>query len=171
MFNRFPKYLRLSKIFNPNSLVKKDDIDCWKEGQNLMNTVYLHRIPKLKYTMELYIWNEVSDIFLYCYFSCGKHQKITKLPTRENFEAAKYPREKSWDPWNTCKKKLGTHEIPTRKNLRPTKYPQKKSRPTKYPPEKIEDLQNTHKKNFGPTNYPQRHDGMMVRDPRWHATH
>ena len=28
MFNRFPKYLRLSKIFNPNSLVKKDDIDC-----------------------------------------------------------------------------------------------------------------------------------------------
>ena len=72
----------------------------------------------------------------------------------------KYPEEEIGDPQNTHEKKSETHKIPT-----------KKSRPTKYPPEKIEDPQNMHKKDFGPTNYPQKHDGMMVRDSRWHATH
>ena len=43
----------------------------------------------------------VSDILLCYFFSCGKHQKIAKLPTRENFEAKKYPQQKIEYPRNT----------------------------------------------------------------------
>ena len=53
----------------------------------------------------------VCAIFLCHFVSCGKQLKITKLPTRENFESTK--------------KKFG-YEIPTRKNFGPTKYPQEK---------------------------------------------
>ena len=131
-----------------------------------MNTGYLQRIPKLKYKMELWIWNEVSDIFPYYFLSCDKYQKITKLPTRENFEPPKYLREKTWDPQNTHKKKFKTHIIPTKENRHPQNIQQKKLStheiptrknlgPTKYPREKIDDPRTTHK-------------GMIA---RWYETH
>ena len=82
----------------------------------------------------------VSDIFLRHLFSCCQQLKVTKLPTRENFEhkrknfgPAKYPRQKT-EPTNAHKKKFGIHEIPTIKNFRPTKYPR----------ENILDPWNTH---------------------------
>ena len=76
-----------------------------------MNTGYLHSIPNCKFGIEY----EVSDMFLCYFFASNKHQKITKLLKRENFEPTKYPREKT-----------GTHKIPTRKNLGPMKYPREK---------------------------------------------
>ena len=67
---------------------------------------------------------EVSDIFLYYFFSCGKHQKITKLPSRENFEPTKYPREKIQDPRTTHEGTMArwhkTRE--THDGTRPTKF-------------------------------------------------
>ena len=59
-----------------------------------MNTGYLRSIPNCKFGIEY----EVSDMFLCYFFASDKHQKITKLLKRENFEPTKYPREKIWDP-------------------------------------------------------------------------
>ena len=65
---------------------------------------------------------------IYCYFSLsGKYQKITRLPSRENFEPTKYRREKIGDPRNTHEKKLGTHQLPKGKKCGTHELPTRKT--------------------------------------------
>ena len=117
------------------------------------------------------IWKRISS-FRYIsvpLFLMRPTTKITKFPTRENFELNE--------------KKFWAHEIPTRKNFGSTKYSEN-IWDTNYLWENILDPRNTHRKifwthekifwtheipmrkYFGPTKYLRRHNGTMALDPR-----
>ena len=57
---------------------------------HLSNTSRIHNCQN-RFGIEYEVW----DIFLCQFFSCAQKLKITKLPTKGNFEPTKYRLEKA----------------------------------------------------------------------------
>ena len=94
---------------------RKDDIDCQKEGQNIMNIGYTEITKIYNGSVNLQYNTQFQIYFCATFFHVANTRRLQNCP-----------QDKILNPQNTHWKKFGTHEIPTRKNCGPMKYPQEK---------------------------------------------